>query len=44
VEKFNKFNVYYAIGGKVTYPNAQYLQEAVKYIPKNRLVLETDAP
>lgn len=44
VKKYNKLNCFYAIGGKVTYPQATKLQEAVKIIPKNRLLCETDSP
>jgi TatD DNase family protein len=44
VEKFNEFDCYYAIGGKITYKNAVYLQEAINFIPKTRLIYETDAP
>ena len=35
---------YYGIGGIVTFKNAQNLQEIVKKIPKDRILLETDAP
>ncbi len=35
---------YIAVGGIVTFKNASVLQEAVKIIPLDRLLLETDAP
>ncbi|GMO14354.1 MAG: TatD family hydrolase [Mycoplasmoidaceae bacterium] len=44
VAKFNKFNCYYAIGGKITYAKSDYLRDALKVIPLNRLVCETDCP
>jgi len=33
-----------AVGGAVTFPNAGKLREAVKIIPSDRLLLETDSP
>lgn len=35
---------YIAVGGVVTFKNAKDLKEAVKIIPTDRLLLETDAP
>ena len=35
---------YIAIGGVVTFKNAKELKEVAKYIPTDRLLLETDAP
>ncbi len=35
---------YIGIGGPVTYPNAAQTREAVRSVPLDRLVLETDAP
>ena len=37
-------NTYFGIGGSVTYPNNERLIKAVKMIPRNRLLLETDGP
>ncbi|NBH26175.1 TatD family deoxyribonuclease [Lachnospiraceae bacterium] len=37
-------NYYFGIGGVITFPNAKKLVEAVKYIPMNRILLETDCP
>ena len=37
-------NCYFAIGGVVTFKNATNLQEVVKKIPLDRLLIETDAP
>ncbi len=35
---------YIAIGGVVTFKNAKDLKEVAKYVPTDRLLLETDAP
>ncbi|GHV04973.1 TatD family hydrolase [Campylobacterota bacterium] len=35
---------YYGIGGVLTFANAQKLQEIVTRIPRDRILLETDAP
>lgn len=35
---------YIGVAGNITYDNAQNLREIVKITPKNRLLLETDAP
>lgn len=35
---------YFGIGGVVTFANAKKLKEAVRYIPMNRILLETDSP
>ena len=37
-------NYYFGVGGVITFPNAKKLVEAVKYIPMNRILLETDCP
>ncbi|MCX5776445.1 MAG: TatD family nuclease-associated radical SAM protein, partial [Candidatus Firestonebacteria bacterium] len=44
LEEALRMGFYIAIGGAVTYPNATALREAVKNIPLNRLLLETDCP
>lgn len=36
--------VYYGIGGVLTFKNAKRLVEVLPFIPKARLLLETDAP
>lgn len=41
---FLKLDCYFAIGGVVTFKNAKNLQEVVKKIPLDRLLIETDAP
>jgi TatD DNase family protein len=43
-QKFLDLGCYINIGGAVTFKNARNLQEAVKMIPLNRLLVETDAP
>jgi TatD DNase family protein len=40
----DEFGVYLGIGGAVTFKNAHDLHEAVKRLPLDRLVLETDCP
>lgn len=42
--KFTDLGYMLGIGGVITFPNAQSLREAVKAIPLEFLVLETDAP
>jgi len=37
-------DMYIAIGGSVTFKNAKMPKEVAKYIPLNRLVIETDSP
>lgn len=37
-------NFYISISGPITYNNSKTLQEAVKYIPMERLLIETDSP
>lgn len=37
-------NTYFGIGGTITYPDCTDLEEAVKVIPRDRLLLETDGP
>ncbi|WP_434341795.1 TatD family hydrolase [Mycoplasma putrefaciens] len=43
-KKFLDLGCYINIGGAVTFQNAKTLQHAVKVIPLDRLLLETDAP
>lgn len=43
--RFNELDVYFGIGGVVTFPNAGSLRKAVaEAIPPDRILLETDAP
>jgi TatD DNase family protein len=44
VVKFNELGVYYGIGGKITHKKSGYLVEALKLIPHDKLLIETDAP
>lgn len=39
-----KLGFYISVAGQITYPNAQNLREAVKNLPTDRLLLETDSP
>lgn len=40
----NKLDLYYSIGGVVTFKNARKIVQALEAIPNDRLMLETDAP
>lgn len=44
LELYLKLNCYFSIGGVVTFKNAANLQQIVKKIPLDRLLIETDAP
>lgn len=44
LNEYLKLDCYFAIGGVVTFKNATNLQEVVKKIPLDRLLIETDAP
>lgn len=37
-------NFKFSFAGNLTYPNNQYLRDAVKIIPEDRIVVETDCP
>ena len=43
-KEFLKMNCYIALGGVVTFKNAQKVKEVAKNVPLNRLLLETDCP
>ena len=43
-ERFCRLGFYFGIGGVVTFKNAKKLKEAVKMLPMDRLLLETDCP
>lgn len=43
-QKFLKLGFYISFAGNLTYKNAKSLQEVVKHIPNNRILVETDAP
>lgn len=42
--QFLDMDLYFGIGGVLTFKNARKLKEAVEYIPMDRIVLETDCP
>ena len=42
--RYVEMGFYIGVGGVVTYKNAQALREAVRAVPKERLVIETDCP
>ena len=43
-KKFLELNVYFGIGGVVTFKNNRILKEVVKMLPLSRILLETDSP
>ncbi len=43
-QQFLKLNVYFGIGGVVTFKNSRVLKEVVKMIPLDHILLETDSP
>ena len=43
-ERWLERGCYIAVGGAVTFPSSEALREAVKIVPTDRLLLETDAP
>lgn len=43
-KKFLDLGFYISFTGTITYPNAKTLHETIKYIPTDRLLLETDCP
>ncbi len=43
-EAFSRWDVYFGVGGVVTFPNAKKTKEAVEAIPLERILLETDCP
>jgi TatD DNase family protein len=43
-KRYAKLGCYFAIGGKITYPECEYLRDAIKQMPLDRIVSETDAP
>lgn len=44
VEKLSKINAYFGIGGTSTYKQNNLLREAIKKMPFDKILLETDAP
>jgi TatD DNase family protein len=46
VNKFNslRHTIYFSFSGIITFKNSITIQEAVKVVPENRLLVETDAP
>lgn len=44
VRDFSKLDAYYAFGGAITFKGAKRNLEALKAVPKDRLVFETDCP
>ncbi len=43
-QKFLKLNIYFGIGGVVTFKNSKTLKEVVKMLPLDHILLETDSP
>jgi len=46
VEKFSnlKLNIYFSFSGIITFKNSESIQEAVKFVAIDKLLVETDAP
>jgi len=44
VERFKALDVYFAFGGAITYKNASMSADAIKAVPRDRLMIETDCP
>jgi len=44
VERFKALDVYFAFGGAITYKNAGMSADAIKAVPRDRLMIETDCP
>lgn len=44
VPEYVSMNCYFSIGGVVTFKNAKKLVEAVKVMPRDRILIETDCP
>ena len=43
-EKLLEFNAYFSASGIITFKNSKELQETFKFIPLNKLLIETDSP
>lgn len=44
VEKYNKLGAYISFSGSITFKNAKNLQESIKKVPQEKLLIETDSP
>jgi len=44
VERFRTLDVYYSFGGAITYRNATFAADAIRAVPRDRLMVETDCP
>ena len=44
MNKLCEINAFFGIGGTSTYKNSTLLREAIKKMPRDRIILETDAP
>ena len=44
VEKLLSFNAYFSASGIITFKNSKELQETFKFIPLDKLLIETDSP
>ena len=43
-KKYNHYGLYFGVGGTSTYKSNKKVIEALKHLPMNKLLLETDAP
>ena len=44
LKKLNGFNAYFSASGIITFKNSVNLQETFKFIPLDKLLIETDSP
>lgn len=44
IQKAVTMGAYFGIAGNITYKNSDHLRDIIRSVPKNRLLLETDAP
>lgn len=44
VKVFSALDAYYAFGGAITFKNAKHNLEALRVVPRDRLLVETDSP
>jgi TatD DNase family protein len=44
VDRFAELDLFFSFAGNITYKKSPEIREAVRLVPSNRLLLETDAP
>ena len=43
-KKINSMGLYFGVGGTSTYKSNKEIRDVIRYLPMNKIVLETDAP